>query len=244
MAEPSERVYISGLPSDMTNEKLKDILEAYGTIKNVKVMSGGAAIITFATLDEAKWIVDNLDGNMPEGLTQPINTKYANTSGGRGGWGKSEGSGWAGGKSGPYGGGCKGGGGWDKGGWGKGGCSIQMLKQSLVMMGVLPGGRSSKERSDAQQLYIKGLPSDTTDGDLHDIFGPFGAIPAKGVKAVLSPEGTCTGVGWVDFVDEEAAAKAAQALNWCMLPDGTTLRVHVKNSNWGNSKDKKDKAES
>jgi len=230
MGDPSERVFISGLPADLDNNKLKDILEAYGTIKNVKVMSGGTAIITFATLDEAKWIVENLDGNMPEGLTKPINTKYAHASGGgggKGGWGKSEG-GWGGASSGPY-----GKGGWDKG-FGKG-ASIQMLKQSLVMMGVLPGGKSSKERSDAQQLYIKGLPSDTTDNDLHDIFGPFGAIPANGVKAVLTPEGTCTGVGWVDFVDEASAQQAMQALNWCMMPDGTTLKIHVKNSNWSNS---------
>mmetsp|Transcript_14960 Transcript_14960/g.40993 ORF Transcript_14960/g.40993 Transcript_14960/m.40993 type:complete len:114 (-) Transcript_14960:72-413(-) len=97
-------------------------------------------------------------------------------------------------------------------------------------MGVLPGGKGGKGRTDAQQLYVKGLPADTTNADLHDIFAPFGAIPPRGIKAVLSPEGQCTGVGWVDFVLEEDAAKAAQALNGTTLVDGSWLTVHIKNS--------------
>jgi len=234
---PSERTWMSGLPKDMDAAQLKEVLGAYGTIKDAKILgNGGSAIVVFSSLDEAKWVVENLDGNMPEGITQPIQVQYAwsrGGSGGGGGWGKADGKGESGGwtgKSSPYGG----------KGWGKegGGGSIQMLKSSLISMNVLPGGRSSKERSDAQQLYIRGLPPDTTDADLHDIFGPFGAIPAKGVKAVLSPEGQCTGVGWVDFVDESAAAKAAQTLNGTFLPDGSTLRVTIKNSTKGKGKGK------
>eukprot|EP00408_Alexandrium_pacificum_P024065 CAMPEP_0171198908 /NCGR_PEP_ID=MMETSP0790-20130122/23190_1 /TAXON_ID=2925 /ORGANISM="Alexandrium catenella, Strain OF101" /LENGTH=59 /DNA_ID=CAMNT_0011664237 /DNA_START=1 /DNA_END=180 /DNA_ORIENTATION=- len=47
---------------------------------------------------------------------------------------------------------------------------------------------------------------------------------------MLTPEGQCNGCGWVDFNNEEDAAKAAQALNGTMLPDGGWLRVNVKNS--------------
>eukprot|EP00413_Alexandrium_margalefii_P035484 CAMPEP_0204591330 /NCGR_PEP_ID=MMETSP0661-20131031/50300_1 /ASSEMBLY_ACC=CAM_ASM_000606 /TAXON_ID=109239 /ORGANISM="Alexandrium margalefi, Strain AMGDE01CS-322" /LENGTH=111 /DNA_ID=CAMNT_0051601447 /DNA_START=8 /DNA_END=343 /DNA_ORIENTATION=+ len=109
-------------------------------------------------------------------------------------------------------------------------------------MGVLPGGKGGfKSRTDAQQLYVKGLPPDTTDGDLHEIFGPFGAIPPKGIKATLSPDGQCTGVGWVDFVQESDAEKAAQALHGTMLADGSSLRVMQKSKmsggkNWNNNK--------
>mmetsp|Transcript_34808 Transcript_34808/g.104075 ORF Transcript_34808/g.104075 Transcript_34808/m.104075 type:complete len:173 (-) Transcript_34808:112-630(-) len=126
------------------------------------------------------------------------------------------------------------GGAFDKG-TGKGG-SIQMLKNSLINMGTLPGGKSTKGRSDAQQVYVRGLPPDTTDGDLHDIFGPFGAIPPRGVKAMLSPDGQCNGIGFVDFVNEAHAAAACQALNGTMLSDGTSLRVNVKNSTKGKGK--------
>mmetsp|Transcript_7907 Transcript_7907/g.17943 ORF Transcript_7907/g.17943 Transcript_7907/m.17943 type:complete len:117 (-) Transcript_7907:89-439(-) len=114
-----------------------------------------------------------------------------------------------------------------------------MLKNSLVNSGVLPGGKNAKERSDAQQVYVRGLPPDTTDMDLSDIFGPFGAIPARGVKAMLSPDGQCTGIGFVDFVDQACAAKACQALNGQMLPDGNMLRVNVKNSTKGKGKEGK-----
>mmetsp|Transcript_111095 Transcript_111095/g.324964 ORF Transcript_111095/g.324964 Transcript_111095/m.324964 type:complete len:237 (-) Transcript_111095:136-846(-) len=231
-APPSERAYITGLAKDIDADKLKEVLGAYGTIKEAKVTSPGIAIVTFASIDEAKWVVDNLDGNMPEGIKEPIAVKFANPQ--RGGWGQGGqgGGGWKGERSSPYGG--KGGGG-DSGG--KGG-SIQMLKTSLINMNILPGGKSSKGRSDAQQLYVKGLPPDTTDSDLHDIFGPFGAIPPRGVKATLTPEGQCTGVGWVDFVEEAKAAKAAEALNGTMLADGSSLRVYVKNSTkgWGKGK--------
>uniref|UniRef100_A0A7S4R432 RRM domain-containing protein n=1 Tax=Alexandrium monilatum TaxID=311494 RepID=A0A7S4R432_9DINO len=248
-APPSDRVYITGLQKDMTDASLKEILGAYGTIKEAKVLpSGGAAIVTFATLDEAKWVVDNLDGNMPEGIKEAINVKFANSRGGSGGggggWGKSEGGSWGGNswggdKSGPYGGGK----GWGKSGcmMGKGGFSIQMMKTSLLNMGVLPGGKWSKERTDEQQLYIKGLPPDTTDADLQEIFGPFGAIPPRGVKATLNPEGQCTGVGWVDFVEEADAAKAASVLNGMTMADGSWLRVCVKAHMKGGSKGGKDK---
>uniref|UniRef100_A0A7S1LW85 RRM domain-containing protein n=2 Tax=Alexandrium catenella TaxID=2925 RepID=A0A7S1LW85_ALECA len=232
---PSDRVYISGLPNDMTDAKLKEVFADYGTIKGCKSLNG-AAILTLSSIDEAQWMVDNLDGNMPEGIKKPIAVQFAKSSnwtpaggtqGGGGGWnagGADRPSPYGGGKGGA--GGCKGGG---MGMMGKGG-SIQMLKQSLTNMGVLPGGKSSKGRSDAQQLCIKGLPPDTTNADLLEICGPFGAIPPNGVKAMLTPEGQCNGIGWVDFNKEEDAAAAMQALNGTTLADGSWLKVHIKNA--------------
>eukprot|EP00409_Alexandrium_fundyense_P002149 CAMPEP_0185913190 /NCGR_PEP_ID=MMETSP0196C-20130402/42956_1 /TAXON_ID=2932 /ORGANISM="Alexandrium fundyense, Strain CCMP1719" /LENGTH=230 /DNA_ID=CAMNT_0028634527 /DNA_START=96 /DNA_END=789 /DNA_ORIENTATION=+ len=194
-APPSERTYITGLPKDIDSDKLKETLGSYGTIKEVKVTSPGVAIVTFASVDEAKWVVDNLDGNMPEGMKEPITVKFANPQ--RGGWGQGggQGGGWKGERSSPYGG--KGG---DNGG--KGG-SIQMLKTSLINMNILPGGKSSKGRSDAQQLYVRGLLADTTDSDLHDIFRHVTIIPPRGVKATLTPKANAvqakTGAGENDY---------------------------------------------
>merc|ERR1712046_128261 len=95
-------------------------------------------------------------------------------------------------------------------------------------MGVLPGGKGG--RGDNNQLYIRNLPSDTSDIDLRDIFAPFGAIPAKGVKAMLNEDGMCTGIGFVDFLNDACAMRAKNALHGAMLMDGTTLQVYIKNT--------------
>jgi len=249
-APPSEKVYLSSLPGDLDDAKLTVIFGAYGNIKETKMLPNGCAIVTFGSVQEAQWIVDNLDGNMPEGITSPVSVKFANPPRS---WGKS--GSWGSDRFGPYSKGDKGGswdkgGGWDKGGswdkggdsWGKGGGwgkgdgpSVQVLKKTLLSMGVLPGGKGSKDRSDAQQVYIKGLPMDTTDMDLYDIFGCFGAICSKGVKAMLSDDGSCTGIAFVDFVHEQSAAQAVEVLDGTELVDGSILRLSVKNSGKGAS---------
>jgi len=244
-APPSERVFVSGLPAGMDDGKLNAIFGAYGTLKDIKNLSqSNSCILNFASLDEAKWVVENLDGNMPEGINQPVSVKFANPPHG---YGKGKGGdNWGQNRSYPYGGG-KGGKGGDFDG-GKGSASVQILKKGLIQAGVLPGtGKGSK--SDAKQLYIRGLPSDTSDIDLSDIFAPFGAIPPRGVKAMLNPDGSCTGVGFVDYVEEACAQAALNALNGTMMPDGTTLRVSVKNSSkakgkgWGKAEGKSEAAQ-
>merc|ERR1711972_140220 len=89
----------------------------------------------------------------------------------------------------------------------------------------LPG---SGKKPDQNCLYVKGLPTNTSDLDLYRIFAPYGAIPATGVKAMMTPEGSCTGVGFVDFQDEVCAHAAAESLNGLVLPDGTALEVRIK----------------
>merc|ERR1719264_581619 len=78
---------------------------------------GLAAIVEFASIDEAKWVVENLNGNMPQGLTDPVacNFKRERAKGKGKNWGKDDGgygkSGWS----------PKGSKGWgkDDGGYGK-----------------------------------------------------------------------------------------------------------------------------
>merc|ERR1711879_807943 len=124
-------------------------------------------------------------------------------------------------------------GGWGggKGGkGGKGGCDIKTVAKGLLQAGVFPG---TGAKVDAQCLYIKGLPSDTTDLDLYKIFAPFGPIPPQGVKAMTKEDGTCSGIGFVDYVEPQFAEKAISTLNGTMLPDGTMLNVAQKNSSKG-----------
>merc|ERR1740121_1702631 len=62
-------------------------------------------------------------------------------------------------------------------------------------------------------VYVANLPPDTTNADLLKMFAPFGAIPPKGVKALLAPDGTCKGIGFVNFCFEEGCQAACNALN-------------------------------
>jgi len=241
MTQASERVWVDGLPAGMDEDKLRTIFGAYGTLKDIKSFKEKkACILVFATLDEAKWVVDNLDGNMPEGITSPVSVSYAwSRGGGKGGATPAAvpGGTWttpaAAARPGPYtGGGCAAKGGCE----GKGG-SIQMLKRSLQTMGVLPGAKGGRI-DDSCQVYIKGLPADTSDRDLADMFSPFGPIPPRGIKAMLDQEGQCTGVGFVDYLDADCAQAAVKALNGAMCSDGTSLRVALKNSTKGKGKGK------
>jgi len=255
---PSERVYMTGLPEGVDQAKLLQIFGAYGTIKDSAQISATAAILKFATLEEATWFVNNLNGNMPEGLTTPVTVQFARPPraardvAGSKAWpaittsvggvnravNRGVSSGWAaktssiGGVSwsaGPYG---------NKSSTAKGTGAqakaystspVQLLKTALESSGALPGGQAGKgERPETQQLYISGLPPDTKDGDLYDLFGPFGAIPFRGVKAMLGPNGQCIGIGFVDYLDEACAARAVQVLNGTVLPDGTQLHLHQK----------------
>merc|ERR1719188_2140335 len=43
--------------------------------------------------EEASWIIQNLNGNIPQGLQEPIEVKPANTPESKGGYGKAGGKG-------------------------------------------------------------------------------------------------------------------------------------------------------
>lgn len=67
----------------------------------------GAALVRFATVEEATWVVQNLNGNVAPGLQEPIRVKYANRGGARqSGWGGAGGGdsgAWSAGAGGGYG---------------------------------------------------------------------------------------------------------------------------------------------
>mmetsp|Transcript_91040 Transcript_91040/g.229539 ORF Transcript_91040/g.229539 Transcript_91040/m.229539 type:complete len:405 (-) Transcript_91040:101-1315(-) len=123
-----------------------------------------------------------------------------------------------------YKGSSKGGGGKGGKGDGKGG-SIAVLKKGLQKAGVLPGGRWTNDQG---ALYVRGLPADTTNADLYEIFSPFGAIPAQGCWAMTAEDGTCKGYAFINFIKDEDAQNAIATLNGTMMPDGSTLEVKPK----------------
>merc|ERR1719401_3119527 len=110
-------------------------------------------------------------------------------------------------------------------GFGKGGGISEIIK-GLCAANALPGAEGYS--NDEMALYIHGLPPDTTDLDLYKIFGAFGAIPPKGVRAMLGDDGMCRGFGFVNYVDAGALEAAMMTLNGTTLPNGKTLTVKPK----------------
>mmetsp|Transcript_42879 Transcript_42879/g.135082 ORF Transcript_42879/g.135082 Transcript_42879/m.135082 type:complete len:425 (+) Transcript_42879:71-1345(+) len=234
--EPSDNCFVGDLPGEITQEQFQSIFSAYGTVTSCRVMApkmpGGkaSALCRFASVEEATWIVENLNGNLAEGLPDPIACRFANAPGGKDGAGGGGGGmgGPYGGKGAPMGGGMMGkGGGMMKGkGGGKAGApgSFFNLYGAIKKAGLLGGGKVPEEC----QCYIKNLPADTTDVDLYKLFAPFGAIAPTGVKAMMNDDGSCKGFGFVDFVDPTAAALAVAALGSFVMPDGTMIGVSTK----------------
>jgi len=247
MALASDNLFISDLPADVDQAKVEEIFGAYGTVTSTKVLPGAgknAALVRFQSADEAKWIVDNLNGNIPQGLMTPIQVKYANSPGskggkGDGGWYSNYGKGADKGYS-PYGKGgtaapppmgCTG-----KGQEAKGSSdsSIKILKKGLQIAEALPGG---KWTNDAGALWIGGLPHDTTDLDMYHIFAPFGSIPSGGVRAMLNEDSSCKGFGFVNYLDPAVAQTVITTLNGTQMPDGCILEVKQKGPSRKGGKD-------
>ncbi|OLP94235.1 Epithelial splicing regulatory protein 1 [Symbiodinium microadriaticum] len=88
---PSEALFITGLPKDCTNDFARSIFGQYGTVKDVNVLpvlagkEAAAAIVTMTSVDDAKWIVEHVNGNVPQSLVSPVTVQFAAPkSGGKG----------------------------------------------------------------------------------------------------------------------------------------------------------------
>jgi len=259
-AGPSDNLYFADLPAGFDEAAIQRIFGAYGQIVQCKVLptiAPGAKVsclVRFASLDEAKWICENLNGNIPQGLTDPIVVRYATPAPGKGvGKGAPAAAAL---RASPYGAvaafnPAAAAAGFfnpaaaaaaaaaaamglpiaaDAGkGLGKmpGKVSVKVLYNGLLAAGALPGN-ASYDSDTENTLYVAGLPADTQDLDLYKIFSPFGAIAPRGVRAMTFPEGACRGFGFVNFNDTAAALLASNVLNGTTLPDGTVLQVKPK----------------
>jgi len=72
--------------------------------------------------------------------------------------------------------------------------------------------QNHREKLSETNLYIRGLPADTTDAKLHQMCERFGKIVST--KAIIDNETTkCKGYGFVDFERSESAQQAVQKLS-------------------------------
>merc|ERR1712217_867694 len=138
-----------------------------------------------------------------------------------------------GGRTGPYGGG--GGAGMDMGCKGMGKMGVMAMMNggadiaSLVSVAVRMQPGAGEKRTEAQQVKVQQLPPDCTDFDLYKLCSPYGKIAPNGVKCMVNEEGMCTGIGWVDFLDEEYASACVQALNMSGMLWAQTKKPWVDN---------------
>eukprot|EP00419_Tripos_fusus_P090818 CAMPEP_0172856762 /NCGR_PEP_ID=MMETSP1075-20121228/64227_1 /TAXON_ID=2916 /ORGANISM="Ceratium fusus, Strain PA161109" /LENGTH=133 /DNA_ID=CAMNT_0013703987 /DNA_START=53 /DNA_END=454 /DNA_ORIENTATION=- len=93
MAVPNTNIFVADLPTELDDELLKEVFAEYGTVTWSRVLNtpgqpDKAAIVEFADIEEAKWCVENLNGNIPLRLSTPIKVMFkrskSNDGGGKG----------------------------------------------------------------------------------------------------------------------------------------------------------------
>lgn len=83
----SDNLFITGLPLEIAEERIKEIFSQYGMIASVKKLgnqpgkSDAAALVRMGDMEQAKWMVENVNNNIPTGLTQPVNVRFAENKG-------------------------------------------------------------------------------------------------------------------------------------------------------------------
>jgi len=243
--QPSDNLYITGLPPGIDDASLLGLFSQYGQVVQCKVLPvqpEGAcphALVRFSSIEESAAVKQALTGYALEGVNEPLVVEFAiqkpttEGCGGKGGMDPSCGKGWGNGDDWGGKGGGKGKDGTTQGPppWG----SMDQILQGFLEADCLPGHELGNEDN---CLFISGLPKDCDDVHLYRLLAPFGAITPTGVKAMKLPDGTCKGFGFVNFVEPGALQAAAVMLHGTQLPDGSTMSVVPKRNKAAKGKGK------
>jgi len=106
-----DNLYIKGLPGYITNDLLKQVFSQYCTVTSCKVLpplegkEDAAGFVRCATKEQAAWVKENLNGQIPNGLSTPVVVRLAGerpppAAKGKGGGGGGGGKGGKGGSKG------------------------------------------------------------------------------------------------------------------------------------------------
>eukprot|EP00927_Polykrikos_kofoidii_P086661 TRINITY_DN9784_c0_g1_i1.p1 TRINITY_DN9784_c0_g1~~TRINITY_DN9784_c0_g1_i1.p1 ORF type:complete len:538 (+),score=82.62 TRINITY_DN9784_c0_g1_i1:119-1732(+) len=78
---PNDNLFITGLPSDATEQSVWQIFAQYGGVHQVKVIHNDrtdrAALVRMNSVREAQLLVDQLHLNVPLGLVSPVTIRFA-----------------------------------------------------------------------------------------------------------------------------------------------------------------------
>jgi RNA recognition motif-containing protein len=247
MGAPNTNVFIAELPAEFDDDTLSGIFGAYGTVAWCKVFdskggkgSGKFGIVEFGDIAEATWVVENLSGNIPEGMTTPVTLTFKRDSRSKGD-GKGKDKGWSagGGKAMTGGKDWNGGGGkaWNAGGgksWGNAGGKASWGGKAPQ---VVAPGKGGAPATPGTNIHIGDLPTEVDDATLQEVFGAYGTVTWS--KVFDSSKGLPTKTAIVEFADEAEA-------QWCVenldgnIPQGLTTPVQVafKRNSKGGGKSK------
>lgn len=213
---PNDTMYVTGLPHGVNDDIVLSVFSRYGPVKSVKVLPAKldkpdvAAIVSMESAEQAKALIANVSGTIPDGLSEPITIKAKIQPGfGFGGFGK--------------------------GAWGKGGFGFDQwaMMQMLSMKGGKgkgkgwgwggggKGGGGLSSFPAEKKVWVGGLPEDTTFQELQAHFGGAGKA-----KFAVVMKGKSAGAGGVGFGTPEEATEAIQTLNGSVLK-GATIEVDV-----------------
>mmetsp|Transcript_57647 Transcript_57647/g.187287 ORF Transcript_57647/g.187287 Transcript_57647/m.187287 type:complete len:596 (+) Transcript_57647:171-1958(+) len=84
-SDASDNLYIKGLPPGIDDRRMKLMFTKYGDVASVKVLEASGmhgdsiALMRMGHVEQAKWIVENLNGTTPDGMTKPLIIRYADT---------------------------------------------------------------------------------------------------------------------------------------------------------------------
>jgi len=194
----SESLFISGLPPDMTEDRLRQIMSQYGSVQACTVMPPTGmpdccALVRFADVAGAKWIVQNLNGNMPLGLSTPISVNFALPLDGAPAPSPAPAP--------------------QMGGMGG--------QQAPAMGGGFGGGGGAAEGN--SNLFVAGLPQDIQEDRLRQIFAQYGGVAS--VKVLPSNGKDCAAL--VRMADETIAKWLVDNLHGNM-PLGLSQPISVR----------------
>lgn len=208
MAAPTDNLYVTGLPAGSDEGRIREVFSAYGgAVSSVRILPANAsktdvaAMVRMETADQAKHLIEHVNGTVPNGLDGVLNIKAANSGG--------------------YGGG-KGKGGWDS--W----TPWSMEAQWMFMMqmkgkvgkgkgkgygGDFKGkgfgkGRGLSDFAAEKKVWVGNLPEAVTFRELQAHFNTIGAA-----KFALVMKGKGAGTGGVAFATAEEATEAIAKLN-------------------------------
>lgn len=211
--QPTANLYMKGLPIDITDTTLNSIFARYGQVLSVKVLmsppgvDNAAALVQMGSVQEAEWLVNNVNNNIPEGLSSPILIKYANNSKGS-----------------------------SKGTFGGDAAAFAAAPVAAApafnpaacgiapQFAAVPGGATPAGQP-SDNLYMKGFSGDVDEDQLRAILGPYGNIIS--IKVLPPPVGKTCAAALVRMSTQEEAKWLVENMNG-NIPQGQTQPVEVK----------------
>lgn len=220
-SEPSPNLFIGDLPPNCDDALVQKVFGAYGTVVSHRLVQPGvsgkfAALISFADVAQAQWIVDNLNGNIPQGLTEPIVARFKNKGGGKG---KDAGPSPAPAPPAPV------------VNWGVAAPAVQSWAAPPGGCGGKDGGKTCEP---SPNVFVGDLPPNCDDAMLQTVFGAYGTVVSQ---RLVAPGVSGKLAALVSFADVATAQWVVDNLNG-NIPQGLTEPVVVRFKTQGGGKGK------